>query len=145
MDGKEREQCSVGEQGWSAKKEKTGEERRHMERHKTERTDERMEPNERRRSIGLGDEREGEATSSSPSPLLVPFLTRENECVSIFFLIRSAALSLPHKGGTYLARGDGKELAEVYARVCARACACEEKDTGSPAWQGRMPVGGRPV
>ncbi|KAG7234566.1 hypothetical protein INR49_004468 [Caranx melampygus] len=47
-------------------------EQQHMERHKTERTDERMEPNERRRGVGLRDEREGEATSSSPSPQLVP-------------------------------------------------------------------------
>lgn len=97
-------------------KERQSEQQR-MEQHKTERTDDRVEPNERRRSIGLRDEREGEATSSSPSPLLVAFLTRENECVSIFFLLRSAVLSLPHKDGTYLAPGDGKELAEV--------CVCE--------------------
>ncbi|KAI4831329.1 hypothetical protein KUCAC02_000876 [Chaenocephalus aceratus] len=43
-----------------------------MERHETERTDGRMEPNERRRSVGLRDEREGEATSSSRFPPLVP-------------------------------------------------------------------------
>lgn len=60
-------------------------EQQHMERHKTERTDDRMEPNERRRSVGLRDEREGEATSSSPSPLLVPSLPpRENVCACVF-------------------------------------------------------------
>lgn len=81
-------------------------EQQHMERHKTEkRTDERMEPNERRRSVGLRDEREGEATSSSPSPRLVPPLPpRENAarpCVCVyFFLVRSAALSFAHKDGT---------------------------------------------
>lgn len=39
----------------------------HMERNKTERTDRQMELNERRRSVGLKDEREGKATSPSPS------------------------------------------------------------------------------
>lgn len=64
-------------------------EQQHMERHKTERTDDRMEPNERRRSVGLRDEREGEATSSSPSPLLVPSLPpRENVCACVCFLPR---------------------------------------------------------
>lgn len=77
-------------------------EQQHMERHKTERTDDRMEPNERRRSVGLRDEREGEATSSSPSPLLVPSLPPVRMCVRVcvFFLVRSATLSFAHKDGT---------------------------------------------
>lgn len=44
-----------------------GDGERRMERHETERTDGRMELNERRRSVGLKDEREGKATSPSPS------------------------------------------------------------------------------
>lgn len=94
-----------------------------MERHETERTDGRMEPNERRRSVGLRDEREGEATSSSRFPPLVPPLPPVRmppACVCVFFLVRSAALSFTHKDGTqtYLARGGGKELAEVCVYVC---------------------------
>lgn len=76
-------------------------EQQRMEQHKTERTDERMEPNERRKSVGLRDEREGKATSSSPSPLLVPpLLPVRMPRVCIFFLVRSAALSFAHKDGT---------------------------------------------
>lgn len=63
-------------------------EQQHMERHKTERTDERMEPNERRRSVGLRDEREGEATSSSPSPPLVPLPPVRMPPACVYFLPR---------------------------------------------------------
>lgn len=78
-------------------------EQQHMERHKTERTDERMEPNERRRSVGLRDEREGEATSSSPSPTSRPSSSpRENAACMCVFSSSSdlPALSFAHKDGT---------------------------------------------
>lgn len=118
----------------------------HMEQLKKERTDEWMEPNERRRSTGACEER---------PPLLLPLLCsspRENACASacacvcVFFLLRSAKLSFTHKDGTYLALAAVKELAEycafVFEWVSVRK---KHKETWltclaeNGAWQPEMP------
>lgn len=89
MDGKERGRDAMGEKGWSAKKGRTGEERRQRETAHGTAQDRRRELRGEWKqtkgggNVGLQDEREGEATSSSPVPPLLP--PRENASLACVF------------------------------------------------------------
>lgn len=75
MDGKERARDAMGEKGWSAKKGRTGEERRRRETaHGTAQDRKRELRSEWKQTkgggnVGLQDEREGEAAAAASSPV----------------------------------------------------------------------------
>lgn len=108
MDGKERRRGRKRKEKEDRRRtESKGKTSRDMERHKS--TGGRVEPNKRRRGIGLRDETEGEA-----APFFFPSLSLPREGVCIFFLVRSAALSFGHKvvPGTEGREGAGTRMCE---------------------------------